>query len=177
MFIFISGFTMAQLMKKEINWIRILKFSSIAAMITLITMFFVPEEFVSFGIMHFFAISSILAIFFVERERMSLILGITFIVIGFYLQQFRFPFEFLFWLGLIPKNFVTLDYYPLLPWFGVMLLGIYAGRKVRLNRSKYRGGIICYLGRNSLAIYLVQHPVIILILHAYYGDILQHFIK
>ena len=63
------------------------------------------------------------------------------------------------------------DYYPLLPWFGVALLGVFAGHslypqaKPRYPLPDYsqawpiRG--ITFLGQHSLAIYLIHQPIII----------------
>lgn len=180
MFIFISGFTLSYTSKnRDLSRTlrRVAKFALIATAITLATMLFAPDEFVVFGIIHFFALASLLAIFFVKRENVCLILGICLMLLGFYLQQFRFPFWHLFWLGLIPEGFRTLDYYPLLPWFGVMLLGIYFGNRIKLRAVNYRGGFVSFLGRHSLAIYLIQHPAIVLLLHIYYQDVLQSVLK
>lgn len=182
MFIFISGFTLSYTYRERNLWSvaklrRVLKFALIAIAITIVTAIFAPNEFVVFGIIHFFALASLIAIFFVKREKLCLILGISFTVLGFYIQQFRVPFWYLFWLGLIPEGFRTLDYYPLLPWFGVMLLGIYFGKKVTLKVSDYKDSLVSFLGRHSLAVYLIQHPVIVLLLHLYYQDILQSILK
>ncbi|MFN3384216.1 MAG: heparan-alpha-glucosaminide N-acetyltransferase domain-containing protein, partial [Archaeoglobaceae archaeon] len=145
--------------------------------ITIATAIFAPNEFVVFGIIHFFAVASLIAIFFAKREKLCLILGISLTVLGFYIQQFRFPFWHLLWLGLIPEGFRTLDYYPLLPWFGIMLLGIYFGKKVTLEISDYKDSLVTFLGRHSLAVYLIQHPLIVLLLHLYYKDILQSILR
>lgn len=177
MFIFISGFTFGQVYenyieKRKVIW-RSAKFATIAIAITIATAIFAPDEFVVFGIIHFFAAASLLAVLFVKRERLCFFLGLCLTILGFYMQQFRFSFWHLFWLGVIPEGFRTLDYYPILPWFGVTLLGIYFGKKIKLSASNYKGSIVSFLGRHSLAIYLLQHPVIVLLLHFYYRDILQ----
>lgn len=176
MFVFISGFTLSY--SKNRNFARrIAKFATIAIAITIATAIIAPEEFVIFGIIHFFALASFLAIFFVKREKICLLLGTILTILGFYIQQFRFPFWHLLWLGFIPQGFRTLDYYPLLPWFGVMLLGIYFGKKIKIRASDYKGGFVSFLGRHSLLVYLLQHPIIVLLLHLYYGDVLQSILR
>ncbi|MEM4455973.1 MAG: heparan-alpha-glucosaminide N-acetyltransferase [Archaeoglobaceae archaeon] len=182
MFIFISGFTLSYTHRDRTLFSvsklrRIAKFAVIAIAITIATMMFAPDEFVVFGIIHFFAVASLLAMFFVKKEKVCLFLGVCLTILGFYIQQFRFPFWHLFWLGLIPEGFRTLDYYPLLPWFGVMLLGMYFGKKIRLRAVNYKENFVSFLGRHSLAIYLIQHPVIVLLLHLYYRDVLQSILK
>ncbi|MCS7119040.1 MAG: heparan-alpha-glucosaminide N-acetyltransferase [Archaeoglobaceae archaeon] len=178
MFVFISGFTMSYAFKNELHLLkRALKLATIAFSITTMTYILIPEKYVVFGIIHFFALSSLLVFPFIRKENLCIFFGMSFTLFGFYIQQFRFPINHFFWLGIVPEDFNTLDYYPLLPWFGILLLGIYTGKKVRLRKSQYRGGFVSFLGRHSLKIYLLQHPIIILLLHLYYGDILSRFIK
>ena len=64
----------------------------------------------------------------------------------------------------------TVDYFPLLPWFGVTLLGIaigdiiYCGDKRRFripDLSKYKPAkFVSWIGRHSLEIYLLHQPII-----------------
>ena len=42
-------------------------------------------------------------------------------------QNVALPFPWLLWLGLPPVRYATFDYFPLLPWFGLILLGIWLG--------------------------------------------------
>jgi len=77
-------------------------------------------------------------------------------------------------LGLRSENFVFVDYFPLLPWFGVVLLGLGIGNILHSHHSRrvklpelgrfplFRP--LCAMGRNSLLIYVVHQPVLILIL-------------
>jgi len=64
----------------------------------------------------------------------------------------------------------TVDYFPLLPWFGVCLLGVVVGdilysgneRRFRMpDLSKYKPAkIFQWVGQHSLIIYLLHQPVI-----------------
>jgi uncharacterized membrane protein len=71
-------------------------------------------------------------------------------------------------------DFYSVDYFPVFPWFGVILVGmslgsqLYPGYRRRIpvpdfSRSPFVIAL-AFLGRNSLAIYLVHQPVIIAIL-------------
>ena len=113
------------LLKKYLK--RGLKIFSLGLLITFATWIFIPQEFIIFGVLHFIGISIILAYPFMKRKYLNLILGISIILLGIYLGNFNFNFTWLMWLGFIPNNLQTVDYFPLIPWFGVVLLGLFFG--------------------------------------------------
>jgi uncharacterized membrane protein len=129
----------------------------------------VPSGTILFGILHFFAVTSFFVPFFIKYDRLNLIAGILITLVGLYLQFMSFSFSFLFWLGFIPQNFFTFDYFPLMPWLGVLMLGIYFGKKVVQKTVKMRltglpAQIFVFLGKNSLTIYLIHQPILIFVL-------------
>ena len=86
-----------------------------------------------------------------------------------------YDFSYLYIFGFFPYGSATLDYYPLLPWFGVVLIGIFSGNMlyfnykrrfniIDLSKSKIIQGFE-YLGKRSLIIYVIHQPIIILILY------------
>jgi uncharacterized membrane protein len=143
--------------------------------ITLITWIFIPQEFIIFGILHFIGISIILAYPFLKRKYLNLIAGITIICIGIYLQTLNFDFSWLMWLGFVPNSLNTVDYFPIFPWFGIVLLGIFFGGVLYKNYKRqftlpnlsnnyfFKGS--AFLGKHSLVIYLIHQPIIILALY------------
>jgi uncharacterized membrane protein len=183
MFIFIAGLSLTlshnQMKGKEINkkfFTRGLKIFSLGILITIITFLTFPEAFIIFGILHFIGVSIILGQFFLKFKKLNLFLGLLIMALGFYLQEFRFDFSWLLWLGFIPKNFYTFDYWPILPWFGVTLLGIFFGNSLYKNGKRNFKikdlsnlsivKVLAFLGRKSLTIYLIHQPLLILILMA-----------
>jgi len=67
--------------------------------------------------------------------------------------------------GLITADFFSSDYFPLLPWTFVFLLGTWAGRYVREGRLPkwfYETKVPFFpaVGRRSLLIYVVHQPVL-----------------
>jgi len=140
--------------------------------ITLSTFLFLGEGFVVFGILHLIGLSIILSFPLLNRPRLALPLGSMAIFAGLGLRLISIDSFSLLWLGLIPRNFQSVDYFPLLPWFGVVAVGIflgeilYPGGKRRLflpNISmKTPARQILFLGRNSLAIYLLHQPILII---------------
>jgi uncharacterized membrane protein len=143
--------------------------------ITLITWLAAPDEYVRFGILHFFGIAFILAPFFTRFRFINLILGTALMAIGIYLQvqNIRFDSSWLLWLGLMPHGFWTWDYFPLLPWFGLFLVGMFCGKMLypqgnrRFDIPEFTDPVTSALtlpGRHPLVIYLAQWPAIIGIL-------------
>jgi len=76
-------------------------------------------------------------------------------------------------LGIHPHGFYTLDYEPLFPWFGVILIGIAVGVWLypkgnrRFSLSFWGENVppvlkfFSFLGRHSLFVYLGHQPVIL----------------
>ncbi|MEW5961078.1 MAG: heparan-alpha-glucosaminide N-acetyltransferase [Chloroflexota bacterium] len=140
--------------------------------ITGATYFFIGRGFVIFGILHLLGLSIIGAYPFLGRGRWPALLGgLLAIGLGIYLNQVIVSFPWLIWLGLPQAGRYMVDYYPFLPWFGVALLGVFAGyslysqgvRRFRLpdlsQVAPVRG--LRFLGRHSLLIYLVHQPILI----------------
>jgi uncharacterized membrane protein len=140
-----------------------------AAFITLFTAIFVPEGTVYFGILHFFALSSFIIPVFMKYNGLNPIAGVLIILSGIYLQTRDFSFPYLLWLGFMPENFTTFDYFPLLPWLGVLMLGIFSGKSIiaRTGHIKFNNRsakAFVFLGRNSLTVYLIHQPILIFFL-------------
>ena len=141
-------------------------------LITLATWLFAREGTIIFGILHFIGVSIILGSLFLRFKNLNLVLGGILIGLGFYIKNFIVSYPWLMWLGLKFNNFNTLDYFPLLPWFGVILLGIYFG-KLLYPKGKRRFNInlenkyLSFLGRHSLVIYLLHQPILILVINLF----------
>lgn len=129
---------------------------------------------IAFGILHLIGVSIILAYPFLDLRFANLLLGAVVIGAGIVVGSAGPVSEgpWLLPLGVLPEGLPMPDYRPLLPWFGVVLLGLfvgntlYAGRVPR--RSWSRRGVparqLAFLGRHSLLIYLVHQPVLVSLL-------------
>ena len=143
--------------------------------ITLITAIFLRKEFVVFGILHLMGVGSILIYPCLSHKFFNLGLGVVFIIAGTLLSNYRFDFAWLVWLGLIPEGFCSVDYFPIIPWFGYILIGAFLGyliypRGVRKFRIKEYSGnpmlkSLCFLGQKSLWIYLVHQPLLLIAIY------------
>jgi uncharacterized membrane protein len=132
---------------------------------------------VAFGILHLIGVSIILAYPLLKYRFANLLLGVSVIAVGWYMraQDISSESPWLLPLGVVPENLFMPDYRPLLPWFGVVLLGLFAGN-VLYGGGKRPASVprkappvarpLVPLGRNSLFIYLIHQPILIALLTA-----------
>jgi uncharacterized membrane protein len=154
---------------------RGLKIFALGILITLVTWVFIPSNFIVFGVLHFIGLAIILEYPFLDKKYVNLVFATIFIVVGIYLGQFVFTRPWLLWLGLKPSGFHTVDYFPLLPWLGVVSMGLFLGNTLYFNyQRQFRLPdfsshpiikLTSFLGRHSLLIYLVHQPLLIIILY------------
>ena len=140
-----------------------------ALLVSLSSYLLSPTRWIYFGILHFIVVASLLGLVFVGRPRVSLGLGIVIIVIGGWWSLPLFDQPALHWLGLMTHKPQTEDYVPLLPWFGVVLLGQFIGSRwfgssapspfVRYYRARVAVAL-SWAGRHSLLIYMLHQPIL-----------------
>jgi uncharacterized membrane protein len=142
--------------------------------VTAVTYFLLPYGFVVFGILHLLGLSTILAYPFLRSRLASLAGGVTVIVLGIIVARFTSPSPWLVWLGVRQLGRYMVDYYPILPWFGIALFGVFAGLTLYpggtprftlpdlSQKAPIRG--LTFLGRHSLLIYLIHQPILLAIL-------------
>lgn len=147
---------------------RQLKLLACAGAATLGSWFIFSHAVIWFGVLHFFFAAGLLAPLFVGKTSASLLLGPLFILLGAYFQAPLFNHPALAWLGMMTYKPMTEDYVPLLPWFGVVLLGVAAQRLIpgawlSMGSNRYLAAIR-WMGRHSLIIYLLHQPILFAIL-------------
>jgi len=130
---------------------------------------------VAFGILHLIGVSIILAYPFLRLRFTNLVLGILIFAAGQYILA-QDLYSQSFWLspfGVVPEGVMMPDYRPLLPWFGVVLIGLFFGNvvygdgrrpAVTEDKAPLPARPLLPLGRNSLSIYLIHQPVIVAVL-------------
>jgi len=147
-----------------------------AALVSISSYLMSPSRWIYFGILHFIIIASLLGLLFVGRPRISLWLGLTLILPGLFVSFPLFDHPALQWLGLMTHKPQTEDYVPLLPWFGVVLMGVSIGaywfndtmpvllqRFEKGRRDGKQGRMLVVLGwagRHSLLIYMLHQPIL-----------------
>ncbi|SMB83347.1 Uncharacterized membrane protein [Desulfonispora thiosulfatigenes DSM 11270] len=157
------------------NYKRSIKILGFALIITIATYIFDPETYIRFGILHLLGLSIFLSTFFIKLSKYTLlILGLLITLIGYYFKNITMSSNLLFPLGLINDNYISLDYFPLFPYFGVFLLGMFLGKilyqqKRSIINLNLNIEAISYLGRHSLLIYLVHQPLLLAFLYLFYS--------
>jgi uncharacterized membrane protein len=137
-----------------------------AALVSIASAIFFPKGLITFGVLHCIAIASLLALPFLRLPvAVAVLAGAAVLALGA-LHDPAFDTPWLSWLGFATRPAPARDYVPLVPWFGVVLLGLALGRLIHIEggtapapRSD-AGRALAAAGRNSLAIYLVHQPAI-----------------
>lgn len=148
---------------------RLLQLFIYGSIISVASYFYNAEKMVIFGILQFIFVASILGLLFVKLHYWNLFLGVGLYLLGKYFEDDLFNQPLLHWIGLMTKNANTFDYVPLLPWFGIVLLGIFLGQLVMQNPQlqwlrNYQAThplsrLLTLAGRHSLNIYILHMPI------------------
>ncbi len=144
--------------------------------ITVVTWLFLPDGIILFGILHCIGLSIILVYPVLCRRWLALPFGLACIAAGIVVSSAEANTNLLLWLGVRTGDMYMFDYFPLLPWLGVVLLGVFLGgalypggeRRFPLPDFTTRPmtGLLAWMGQHSLAIYLVHQPLLVAMLMA-----------
>ncbi len=136
------------------------------------TYLFDPARYVRFGILHLIGFSIIIAYPLIRHRWLSGILGLFLLGFAQIAGFFAVDSPWLGWLGLSATIRPALDYFPVIPWLGVVLLGIFVGHTVFPGgRPRWRTmdpeaigplRLLRLAGQNGLLIYLLHQPFLIL---------------
>ncbi len=130
-----------------------------------------PVTYVRFGILHLIGISILLLPFFARLKEGNAFIGIAIISLWTTVLQTTASGPLLLPLGVMPAGFESVDYFPMIPWFGVILLGFSSGYFLYVRRAHAPVSVppvlqwLTWPGRNSLIIYLIHQPIILGILY------------
>ena len=152
-------------------WRRIALIAACAALVSVASYITFPQTFITFGILHCIAVSSVLARPLVDFPRAALLIGIAIVALGTTVHLPLFDTPWLNWVGMTTHKPATEDYVPLFPWLGVVLIGAAVGHWLlsRARREIVATGApvprwLTWAGRHSLLIYMAHQPVLVGIL-------------
>lgn len=146
-------------------------------LITLSTWLYLHEGFIVFGILHLIGVSIMISPLFFRFKKRNIVFGVLCILTGYFISSLQGPI-WLLPIGIHPATFWSVDYEPLFPWFGCVLIGMGLGEYIypegmrRFTPPQIPEIItqpLAFLGRHSLLIYLVHQPLIIVLLAALTG--------
>lgn len=173
LFIILSG-TSSTLSRSNIR--RGLRLLAVSIAVTAVTYFFDPPSAIWFGILQLLAVSIMIYGAAFERAKPVtcaacgvFILGLG-VVLHLLKRSMTIGFDWLLPFGIHSPGYSSFDYFPLIPWFGVFLIGAALGKSVYAPRRsllpwRLPQTFVNAAGRHSLLIYIVHQPVILAVLY------------
>lgn len=185
-FVLMSGFCFSFGKKRIKSGLVLLLCSGV---ITLVTVIFMPQQKIMFGVLTMLG-SCVLIVHFFEKilEKINDIVGvISSIIVFLFLKNISSGYvgiEGLFkiqmpkvlyinilttYLGLPYKGFWSMDYYGVLPWIFLYIVGFYLykfceRKKYMDNLDKIHIMVLELVGKHSLIIYMLHQPIVYAIL-------------
>jgi uncharacterized membrane protein len=147
-----------------IHWrrfcLRELKIVAGALVISLTTYLMYPQSWVWFGVLHFIAVASLVALPFIQAPTVALITGVAIFLLYNLLDWFNLTFLYQALQATLHLPRGTQDLTRLIPWLGMVLIGIYLGSRRFWGVYSMPLGLlrrpIAWLGHHSLLFYLLH---------------------
>jgi uncharacterized membrane protein len=134
-------------------------------LITLVTWITLPDYFIRFGVLHLIGTGIVLAFPLLSHPKLAAFVGGSILLLPWLFPEPLPPGNtFTLWLGFVPENFRSLDYFPVIPWFGLIALGTVVGAQIRRAPSRNPVPWLTWIGTHSLAIYLLHQPVLLFLI-------------
>ncbi len=161
-FMFISGVS-SGLSKNPIK--RGVQVLACGMLVTLVSFIFFKDMYIRFGILHFLGVCMIISPALRKMDDLTLLLiGLACVITGIYIENITINIPYLLPLGFKYRGFHSFDYYPLIPYLSVYILGIlvfrnyYKERKSIFKKELY-SNFIRKISEKSLFIYLIHQPI------------------
>jgi len=172
LFVFTAGLAQAVALDAGQGWARFWRrwgqIALCAALVSAGSALMFPRSWISFGVLHGFALMLVGARLAAPLRAWLWLVGLVLVLLPQWVQHPVFDSRWTNWVGLVTKKPVTEDYAPLLPWLGGMLWGLAAGQWLLARRRAVFTGplpsglrFLALLGRWSLSFYMVHQPVLI----------------
>lgn len=153
-------------------WRRWAQIAACAVVVSLGSALMFPQSYISFGVLHGMAVMWLLLRLAAPAGRGLWLLGLAALLMPLLIEHPFFDTRATNWVGLVTHKPITEDYVPVLPWLGVALWGMAAGRWMLRHRPAWLSGAVpaalqqpsrplAVLGRWSLSFYMLHQPVLI----------------
>jgi len=149
-----------------------------SAIISVVSYLMFGEGYIFFGILHFIALASVVGLLFARLYWLNLGLALLILAIGLTVKHPFFDQPAWQWLGMVTELPRTEDYVQFIPWFGVVLLGMFFGRLlfdkrpaegfIRWQSRHVVTNTLALGGRHSLHIYMLHQPLFMAVLFVVY---------
>lgn len=139
-----------------------------AALVSLGTFVADPETYVRFGVLHLIGIGILLLPCVAALERWNIVIGAALLAVR--VDSLSLPAYIGIPLGAPPLWFASVDYFPIFPWLGVILLGygcshwiVAAARTCDRALAPYSIPLapVLWPGRNALLLYMIHQPLLV----------------
>ncbi|CAK0746770.1 DUF1624 domain-containing protein [Gammaproteobacteria bacterium] len=150
---------------------RLALIATCAGLVTVASHQIFPQSYIYFGVLHFVAVASVLALPFLRLDWGNLGGGLALIGLGNTVHLPFFDHPALHWVGMMTYKPFTEDYVPLVPWFGVVLLGLWLGRRLYGRHEAPARTLphilspLAAMGRHSLLVYMLHQPLLLGVLY------------
>lgn len=158
LFLFAVGMSLTLAHREKIHWKpfwkRFLKISFFALLISVVTYFLFPANWIYFGTLHAIALISLMTLPFLKYPWPSMVIALALFLPSVFLDK-NLP-----WFSLPHQSW---DYIAPFPWVGASLLGVFAAHRGlhqwQLSSNAFVKSLN-YLGKHSLFIYLIHQPIL-----------------
>jgi len=136
-----------------------------ALIVSFVTYMYHPTIFIRFGVLHFISLASLLGSFFIDKKLLTFICMILFVII----KPISVNNKIIDTITGSKINYNMMDYFPLFPWFGLVLFGLFIGKNSDLSKINESLNFINYttltkIGQNSLKLY-TSHIILLLVIY------------
>jgi uncharacterized membrane protein len=166
LFIFLVGLSLSisdNKIKKRIK--RSAEILIHALIISFVTYIYYPNIFIRFGVLHFISVASLLGTYFIDKKKLTFICMFLFII----LKPLSVNNSFIDTITGAKINYNMMDYFPLFPWFGLVLAGLFIGKNSDLSKiekifNNFNFNLLRKIGQNCLNLY-TTHVIFLIIIY------------
>jgi uncharacterized membrane protein len=146
-------------------------------LVTLVTWWYLGSGYVIFGILHLIGVAVMLSPLFFRFRIWNAVIGIVFIAAGWIFATLPGPMGLLVF-GVHPATFWSVDYTPVFPWMGLVLIGMAIGDYLYPDGTRRftlpalpepAAAPVVFMGKHTLVIYLIHQPIILIFMSVALG--------